>query len=144
MWARANQKAHAQNLNRLATAFKALLDKPLDKITGLDVERWRAGEIERGLSLQTINRDISSIKAFNRAVDWELIGTNPLAKVKKSRTDDCLKVWFLSDAEKSVCAPRSMPAKNAAAPNAIPPIIGGGKGTMYHCPACARSCSPII
>lgn len=100
MWAKANQKAHAQNLKRLATAFKALLDKPLDKITGLDVERWRAGEIERGLSLQTINRDISSIKAaFNRAVDWELIGTNPLAKVKKSRTDDCLKVRFLSDAE---------------------------------------------
>lgn len=100
VWAKANQKAHAQNLKRLATAFKALLDKPLDKITGLDVERWRAGEIERGLSLETINRDISSIKAaFNRAVDWELIGTNPLAKVKKSRTDDCLKVRFLSDAE---------------------------------------------
>ncbi|CAH0355744.1 MAG: site-specific integrase [Sphingobium sp.] len=102
VWAKANQKAHVQNLKRLATAFKALLDKPLDKISGLDVERWRAGEIERGLSLQTINRDISSIKAaFNRAVDWELLGTNPLAKVKKSRTDDCLKVRFLSDVEES-------------------------------------------
>lgn len=101
-WAKANQRAHKQNLNRLATAFKALLDKRLDEITGLDVERWRAGEIERGLSLETINRDISSIKAaFNRAVDWELIGTNPLAKVKKSRTDDCLKVRFLSDDEEA-------------------------------------------
>ena len=101
-WAKANQRAHKQNLNRLATAFKALLDKRLDDITGLDVERWRAGEIERGLSLETINRDISSIKAaFNRAVDWELIGTNPLAKVKKSRTDDCLKVRFLSDDEET-------------------------------------------
>jgi site-specific recombinase XerD len=101
-WARANHRAHKQNLNRLATAFKALLDKRLDEITGLDVERWRAGEIERGLSLETINRDISSIKAaFNRAVDWELIGTNPLAKVKKSRTDDCLKVRFLSDDEEA-------------------------------------------
>ena len=100
MWAKANQKAHAQNLKRLATAFKALLDKRMDTITGLDIERWRAGEIDRGLSLETINRDISSIKAaFNRAVDWELIGTNPLAKVKKSRTDDCLKVRYLSDAE---------------------------------------------
>lgn len=99
-WAKAHQKAHAQNLNRLKTAFKALLDKRLDTVTGLDVERWRAGAIERGLSLETINRDISSIKAaFNRAVDWELIATNPLAKVKKSRTDDCLKVRFLSDAE---------------------------------------------
>src|SRR3546814_3182311 len=102
VWAKANQKAHKQNLNRLATAFKPLLDKRLDDITGLDVERWRAGEIERGLSLETINRDISSIKAaFNRAVDWELIGTNPLAKVKKSRTDDCIKVRFLSDDEEA-------------------------------------------
>lgn len=100
IWAKANQRAHAQNLKRLATAFKPLLDKRLDQITGLDVEKWRAGEIERGLSLETINRDISSIKAaFNRAVDWELIATNPLAKVKKSRTDDCLKVRFLSDNE---------------------------------------------
>ena len=102
VWAKANQKSHAQNLKRLATAFKPLLDKRLDEIKGLDVERWRAGEIERGLSLETINRDISSIKAaFNRAVDWELIPTNPLAKVKKSRTDDCLKVRYLSDAEEA-------------------------------------------
>lgn len=100
IWAKANQRAHAQNLKRLATAFKPLLDKRLDEITGLDVEKWRASEIERGLSLETINRDISSIKAaLNRAVDWELISANPLAKVKKSKTDDCLKVRFLSDNE---------------------------------------------
>jgi len=99
-WAKSSQKAHAQNLNRLKTAFKALLDKPLDKITGLDVERWRATKVERGLSNQTINRDISSIKAsFNRAVDWGLLPVNPLAKIKKARVDDCLKVRYLSDAE---------------------------------------------
>lgn len=101
-WARATQKAHAQNLSRLKTAFKALLGKRLDEVTGLDVERWRAGEIARGLSLETINRDIASIKAaFNRAVDWEVIATNPLTKVKKSRTDDCRKVRFLSDDEET-------------------------------------------
>src|SRR3546814_14494808 len=66
------------------------------------VERWRAGEIARGLSLETINRDIASIKAvFNRAVDWELIAANPLAKLKKSRTDDCRKVRFLGDDEET-------------------------------------------
>jgi site-specific recombinase XerD len=99
-WAKANQKAHAQNLKRLATAFKSLLDKQLDKITALDVERWRAGEVARGLSLETINRDIASIKAaFNRALDWTVITTNPLSKVKKSRVDDLVKVRFLSDDE---------------------------------------------
>jgi site-specific recombinase XerD len=99
-WAKSSQKAYAQNLNRLKTAFKSLLDKPLDKITALDVERWRASQVERGLSNQTINRDISSIKAsLNRAVDWGLLPSNPLAKLKKARVDDCLKVRYLSDAE---------------------------------------------
>ena len=99
-WAKSNQKAHGQNIKRLFTAFKTLLDKPLDKFTPLDVERWRAGEVERGLSNQTINRDVSSIKAsFNRAVDWGLLAANPLASIKKARVDDCLKVRYLSDAE---------------------------------------------
>ena len=99
-WAKSNQKAHDQNIKRLFTAFKTLLDRPLDKFTALDVEHWRAGEVERGLSNQTINRDISSIKAsFNRAVDWGLLAANPLAKIKKARVDDCLKVRYLSDAE---------------------------------------------
>lgn len=58
------------------------------------------GEIERGLNLETINRDISSIKTVsNRAVDWELIEKSPLSKVKNSRADDCLKVRFLSEEE---------------------------------------------
>ncbi len=57
-WAKSSQKAHGQNIKRLFIAFKTLLDKPLDKFTALDVERWRAGEVERGLSNQTINRHI--------------------------------------------------------------------------------------
>jgi site-specific recombinase XerD len=101
-WAKSSQKAYGQNLGRLKTAFKHLLDKPLDKITALDVERWRATQVEKGLSNQTINRDISSIKAsFNRAVDWGLLTVNPLAKVKKARVDDCLKVRYLTAAEEA-------------------------------------------
>src|SRR3546814_11640037 len=92
------------------TAFKALLGKRLDEVTGLDVERWRAGEIARGLSLETINRDIASIKAvFNRAVDWELIAANPLAKLQTSRTDHFRKVRFLR---------REQETRLAAAPHA--------------------------
>ena len=101
-WAKSSQKAWGQNINRLLTAFKPLLGKPLDKITALDVERWRGKQVERGLSNQTINRDVSSIKAsFNRAVDWGILPSNPLAKVKKARVDDCLKVRYLSEAEET-------------------------------------------
>ena len=99
-WASANQRAHVKNLARLKTAFNFLLKRKLDGISALDVERWRSRQVDRGLSHETINRDISSIKAcLNRAVDWELIERNPLAKVKKARTDDCVKVRYLSNAE---------------------------------------------
>ena len=99
-WASANQRAHVKNLARLKTAFKFLLKRKLDGISALDVERWRSRQVDRGLSHETINRDISSIKAcLNRAVDWEMIERKPLAKVKKARTDDCVKVRYLSNAE---------------------------------------------
>lgn len=101
-WARANQRAHEQNLTRLKSAFKDILERKLDAISALDVERWRGVQVEKGLSHETINRDISSIKAcFNRAVDWEILSRNPLEKVKKARTDDRVKVRYLSDIEET-------------------------------------------
>lgn len=101
-WARANQRAHQQNLDRLKTAFNSLLAKKIDAISALDLERWRSKQVERGLSHQTLNRDISSIKAcLNRAVDWEVLDRNPIAKVKKVRTDDRVKVRFLSNEEEA-------------------------------------------
>lgn len=101
-WARANQRAHVQNLARLKTAFKGLLSRKLDAVMALDIERWRGGQVDRGLSHETINRDISSIKAcLNRAVDWEVLDRNPLEKVKKARTDDRIKVRYLNEVEEN-------------------------------------------
>jgi hypothetical protein len=51
-------------------------------------------------------------------VDWELIPTNPLAKVKKSRTDDLLSSHRPMP-RRPACARRSMPGRSAAAPNVI-------------------------
>jgi hypothetical protein len=59
-WARANQRAHQQNLARLKTAFKSLLNKRMDEISALDVERWRGKEVDCGLSHETISRDVNS------------------------------------------------------------------------------------
>lgn len=71
-WARANQRAHVQNLARLKTAFKGLLSRKLHAITGVAIERWRGGKVERCLSHETINRDNSSIKAC-WTCRWSLI-----------------------------------------------------------------------
>ena len=99
-WCKGMQRAWKQNLNRLAVAFELLLTKRLDEITALHIERWRAEKAGRGLSNHTINRDIASIKAcFNRAVDWGILPHNQLAKVRKARVDECLKVRYLNEAE---------------------------------------------
>jgi len=101
-WARTHQKAHKQNIKRIETVFKPFLKRKLDDIGVIDLERWRAGRKAIGNKTSTINRDIASIKAvFNRAVYFEVLETNPIAKVKKAREDTRPRVRYLSDEEQS-------------------------------------------
>lgn len=100
VWARGNQKAHEKNLQRLRTAFKTFLDVKLTDFSSLAIESWRTGELDRGLSPQTVRRDVSSLKAcFNRAVEMQLIDVSPIAAVKRPRIDNNPKVRYLSDWE---------------------------------------------
>jgi integrase len=102
VWAKANQKAHTKNLDRLETAFRCFLSKRLDQLKAIDLETWKAEAIQRGLSPETVRRDVASLKAaYNRAVDWELIAVSPITKVKRPKTDLNPKVRFLSDDEEA-------------------------------------------
>ncbi len=99
-WAQSHQKAHEQNIKRIRTVFKSFLKRKLDDVSVIDLERWRASRIAVGNKTTTINRDIASIKAvFNRAVDFEIIEQNPIAKVKKAREDTRPRVRYLDDEE---------------------------------------------
>tara|TARA_R100001244_G_scaffold71741_1_gene57967 strand:- start:7721 stop:8938 length:1218 start_codon:yes stop_codon:yes gene_type:complete len=99
-WAQSHQKAHEQNIKRIRTVFKGFLKRKLDDVSVIDLERWRASRIAVGNKTTTINRDIASIKAvFNRAVDFEIIEQNPIAKVKKAREDTRPRVRYLNDEE---------------------------------------------
>lgn len=99
-WARVHQKTAEANIKRLKVAFKRFLKTPLALISPLDVERWRSERMATGVKTNTVNRDLTAIKAaLNRAVDWELISANPLAKVKKAREDKAYRVRYLDEAE---------------------------------------------
>src|SRR5690606_35995019 len=81
-------------------AFKKFLKTPMATISPLDMERWRAQRMKDGVKTNTVNRDITAIKAaLNRAVEWELIAVNPIAKVKKAREDKEVRVRYLDEAE---------------------------------------------
>ncbi|MDT0576540.1 hypothetical protein RM533_10105 [Croceicoccus sp. F390] len=74
-------------------------DRKLDKLVRLDLECWRAAETDCDLNHQMINRDIALIRAcLNRTVEWKLISSNPLTRVKKARIVAMLEVRNLSEA----------------------------------------------
>jgi integrase len=101
-WAKAHQKTYAANLHRLRAAFKPFLGTPMSMITALDVEKWRAKRLEKGLTGATVNRDMIALKSsLNRAVDWELLPANPIAKVKKVREIVQTIVRFLTPNEET-------------------------------------------
>lgn len=73
---------------------------PMATFSPLDMERWRAQRMKDGVKTNTVNRDITAIKAaLNRAVERELIAVNPIAKVKKARVDEEVRVRYLDEAE---------------------------------------------
>ena len=74
--------------------------KRIDKITPLDMDRWRQGQLERGLKNSTINRSMTVIQAvLNKAVEWGFMEENQLKGFKKLRVDKKGVVRYLSEEE---------------------------------------------
>lgn len=99
-WARANLRSAEDRLKVVPTLFGQFLDKPLDGIAALEVEKFRTARLAAGKKPSTVNRDLSFLKAsLSKAVEWGLLAENPLRIIKQSREDDCAKVRFLSPEE---------------------------------------------
>lgn len=99
-WVTANRKSGTATVARLKAAFKASLGIALSDITAFQVERWRSQRIASGVAAATINRDLTALKAaLQKAVEWQLLDTHPLAAVKPSKVDDHGRLRYLSAAE---------------------------------------------
>lgn len=101
-WTQAHRKGSEPCLDRIESCFSKFMDRPLMEIAALDVEKWRNDRIKAGRKHSTINRDLGELKtSLNRAVDWGIIDTNPLAKVKPLRVDTASKVRYLTESEET-------------------------------------------
>ncbi|MFC1688262.1 tyrosine-type recombinase/integrase [Pseudomonadota bacterium] len=82
-------------LNRFGLGDKYLADIKL-----ADLETWRIQRQDDGVSASTINRDTATLRsALQKAVDWELIDTHPLARLKPLKTDRRKIVRYLNTNE---------------------------------------------
>lgn len=73
---------------------------PLEDINHWMIDRWRAERLKASKKPSTVNRDITSLKALlAKAIEWELLTTHPLAKLKPIKTDKNSKVRYLQPEE---------------------------------------------
>ncbi len=97
-WATVQRKTGAEQATRLTAVFGPTLRAVrLDAITAFHIERWRSARLKEGITASTINRDLNTLRgALSRAVEWGMLSTHPLAKVKASKVDTRAVVRFLA------------------------------------------------
>jgi integrase len=101
-WAKANIRTAAATVARLKAGFAEYLDKKLGDLTPWLIEKWRAGRIKGGAKPATVNRDLDDLKSsLTKAVVWDVIEANPIAGVKRSKTDGSRSARFLSADEEA-------------------------------------------
>ena len=99
-WALAHQKRGNETLDLLEGNFKDFYGKKMIQITAWDIQKWRSDKGKAGLKPSSINRRVTSLKAvLNKAVEWDVIATNPLQKIKPLKIDQKSRIRYLSKDE---------------------------------------------
>jgi integrase len=100
-WVKGHRKGAIKTLDHIKRCFIKLFgEKPLLEITPLLLDQWRTQRLKNGLSTETVNRDIATLKAaLSKAVLWGMIDIHPLAKLKLLKVDRVGKVRYLSAEE---------------------------------------------
>jgi integrase len=95
-WFKMHHKGHEKTLHTLDNNFEPIMPQRIDSITSRDLEQIRTGWMQAGNKPSTVNRKMGSISGvFSRAIEWEYIGTHPLAKLKQLKVDSMGLVRYL-------------------------------------------------
>ena len=99
-WILSERKTGKDTLYKLSKNFKFLYSRPMNQITAWDIQKWRTDNLKNDLKASTLNRSLMALKAvLSKAVEWDVIDANPIAKVKPQKVDNKAKVRFLSKVE---------------------------------------------
>jgi integrase len=101
-WADLHQKAPDRTRQILEFNFKIFMNNRMGSITKSDMDRWSRKKLAEGIKPTTINRATSMIvSVLNKAVEWEIINSNPIAGRKRLKIDKRGVVRYLSADEES-------------------------------------------
>ncbi|MDP4530388.1 site-specific integrase [Alkalimonas delamerensis] len=100
LYARNPKTAHSF-IRDLKVNFGHLMNHQLSAITAWEIEKWRNDKKNSGIKPATINRRLTSLKGcMSRAVEWGVIESHDLNKVKAYQEDNS-KVRYLNADEES-------------------------------------------
>ena len=99
-WVEAHHKSDIKTSHRPRVVLKELGDTRLDKVTAWNIQTWRAQRLKKGRTGATVNRDVDTVKAcLGKSVEWGIIKANPIASVKRVKSEDESRVRWLSEEE---------------------------------------------
>jgi integrase len=99
-WAEANMTSSRETLRKIASFYAEFGNKKLPEITAWSLEKYRSTRLRNGTSPSTANREMDTLRAaFNKAIEWGLMKTNPVSMVKHSRVDSLATVRYMDDDE---------------------------------------------
>lgn len=100
-WSEAHHQWSKSHLDCLLS-LKVFLDLPLDAVNIQAVEKWRSDCLKRHLAPSTVNRRTALLRSvLSRAVEWEILETHPLARLKQLKVDRSPNIRYLTEEEET-------------------------------------------
>lgn len=101
-WCDQHQKVPQRTRQIIEYNFKSFLNIKMGLISKAKLDNWSKGKLAKGINPKTINRASTAlVSALNKAVEWEIINSNPLSGRKRLKTDKNGVVRWLTDEEKT-------------------------------------------
>jgi integrase len=99
-WVESHRKTGTQTVSRALSRFAEFKSQRISDISPWKIEKWRSARLKKGITAATVNRNVTMLKAIlQKAVQWDVIESNPLASVKPLKMDHSAKIRFLSPEE---------------------------------------------
>lgn len=98
-----NAKTANRIIQTIQSGFADFLKTPLSEITARKVEQWRNQKVKAQMGKATVNHYVNSLKgAMSRAVEWDLIPSHDLKKVKTLKVESTRLRYLSPDEEESL------------------------------------------